>query len=72
MPLESLVLETDSPYLPPVPHRKDMPRRNESSYSKYVATLVASLLGVTYDEVASVTNGNAAWLFPEALSQVVS
>ncbi|MEL6134380.1 MAG: TatD family hydrolase, partial [Bacteroidota bacterium] len=56
IPLEYLVLETDSPYLPPVPHRKDKPRRNESSYTKYVATQIASLQGVTYEEVASVTN----------------
>lgn len=62
-PLEYLVLETDSPYLPPVPHRKDKPRRNESSYTKYVAQKLAELKGISYDKVATVTNGNAYKLF---------
>lgn len=63
IPLEYLVLETDSPYLPPVPHRKDKPRRNESSYTKYVAAQVAELHGVDYDSIARATNANAAALF---------
>ncbi|MEO0897889.1 MAG: TatD family hydrolase [Bacteroidota bacterium] len=66
MPLDLMVLETDSPYLPPVPHRKDKPRRNESSYTKYVAQKLAELKGVTYEEVASVTNQNALELFDRA------
>ncbi|MEO1414886.1 MAG: TatD family hydrolase [Bacteroidota bacterium] len=71
VPMEYIVLETDSPYLPPEPHRKDKPRRNESSYTTYVAQKIADLKGVTYDEVASVTNQNASRLFPEALSTLV-
>jgi TatD DNase family protein len=61
--LDLIILETDSPYLPPDPHRKDKPRRNESSYTKYVAAKIAELKGMSYDEVAEVTNGNAKSLF---------
>ncbi len=64
--LDYIVLETDSPYLPPEPHRKDKPRRNESSYTRYVAEKVAELQGITYDEVAAVTNQNALEVFPLA------
>ncbi|MEM9985971.1 MAG: TatD family hydrolase [Bacteroidota bacterium] len=64
LPLERLVLETDSPYLPPVPHRKDKPRRNESSYLRYVAEKIAELKGISYEEVAAVTNANAQAVFP--------
>ena len=65
-PLEFLVLETDSPYLPPVPHRKDKPRRNESSYTKYMAQKVAELKDISYEEVARITNENARVLFHKA------
>lgn len=61
--LNMIVLETDSPYLPPEPHRKDKPRRNESSYTKYVAAKIAELKGMTYDEVAEATNENAKSIF---------
>ncbi len=64
IPLEYIILETDSPYLPPEPHRKDKPRRNESSYTKYVCQQVADLKGLRYDEVADATNRNALELFP--------
>lgn len=63
IPMDYLVLETDAPYLPPVPHRKDKPRRNESSYTKYVAAQLAELHGIAYDSVARMTNANAAELF---------
>ncbi|MEL6190880.1 MAG: TatD family hydrolase [Bacteroidota bacterium] len=66
IPLEWIVLETDSPYLPPIPHRKDKPRRNESSYTHYVAEKVAELKNLPLDEVAEVTNMNAENLFYEA------
>ncbi|MEM7373476.1 MAG: TatD family hydrolase [Bacteroidota bacterium] len=66
IPLESIVLETDSPYLPPAPHRKDKPRRNESSYTKYVGAKLAELHNTTYDEVARITNANALQVFPKA------
>jgi TatD DNase family protein len=66
VPLEYIVLETDSPYLPPEPHRKDKVRRNESSYTKYVAVKLAEIKGVTKEEVARVTNQNAGWIFDKA------
>lgn len=58
--LEHLVLETDSPYLAPVPFRG---KRNESAYVKYVAATLAALKGVSEDEVATVTSDNAENLF---------
>ncbi len=57
--LQHIVLETDSPYLPPAPHRKDKPRRNESSYTKYIAAKLAELHASSYEEVAKITNENA-------------
>jgi TatD DNase family protein len=63
IPLEFIVLETDSPYLPPEPHRKDKPRRNESAYTRYVGQMVAELHGVSYEEVAETTNANARKVF---------
>lgn len=70
IPLDYLVLETDSPYLPPEPHRKDKPRRNESSYTRYVCQQVADLKGLRYDEVAAATNANALALFPRVAAQL--
>lgn len=58
--LEHLVLETDAPYLSPVPHRG---KRNESSYLKYIAAKLAKVKGVTIEEVAAITTANAQKLF---------
>ena len=58
--LENLVLETDSPYLSPVPFRG---KRNESSYVRHVADRVAEILNLTTDEVAQVTTENSVNLF---------
>lgn len=55
-----LLLETDSPYLAPVPYRG---KRNESSYVKTVAEKLAEIKSVTLDEVATVTTENALRLF---------
>lgn len=63
IPLEYIVLETDSPYLAPEPYRKAKNRRNESSYTTYVAEKIAEVKGITYEEVAEVTNRNAKELF---------
>ena len=60
MPLSRLILETDSPYLSPVPHRG---KRNESSYVRLVAERVAELTGRDLQEVARVTTDNARSLF---------
>lgn len=60
IPLERMVLETDSPYLSPVPHRG---KRNESSYVALVAETVARAHGVEIEHVAKVTTANAQRLF---------
>lgn len=58
--LNHLVLETDSPYLAPVPHRG---KRNESSYIPLVAECIAQIKGITVEEVADVTTRNAVSIF---------
>ncbi len=58
--LEKVVLETDSPYLAPVPHRG---KRNESSYLKYVVEKLAEYSGYSPQEVARITTENANKLF---------
>ncbi len=60
MPLGRLLLETDCPYLTPIPFRG---KRNEPAYVKYVAGKVAELREVSLDEVAEVTTRNARELF---------
>lgn len=58
--LEHLVLETDAPYLAPVPYRG---KRNEPAYLKYVAGKLAELRGSDVEEIARVTTENAKQLF---------
>ncbi len=58
--LQHLLLETDCPYLAPVPHRG---KRNEPAYLPFVLHRVAALLGKTPEEVAAATTANAAALF---------
>jgi TatD DNase family protein len=60
IPLESLVLETDAPYLTPVPFRG---KRNETSYIKYVAEKIAEIKGIDFKEVEAVTTANAKKIF---------
>jgi len=55
-PLEQLVLETDCPYLAPVPHRG---KRNSSLYLPYVAEEISRIKKVDYDTVIRITNENA-------------
>ena len=62
IPLDRILLETDSPYLPPVPFRG---KRNESSYIPYIADFLAGLHGCCVEEVARVTTANACRLFPK-------
>lgn len=59
-PFDKLLVETDAPYLTPVPFRG---KRNEPAYVKYVAEEVAKLRGVSYEEVAQQTTANANRLF---------
>jgi TatD DNase family protein len=60
IPLESIVLETDSPFLAPVPHRG---KRNESSYVIHIAERIALLKNISLEEVARITTQNARKLF---------
>lgn len=60
IPLERILLETDSPYLTPVPHRG---KRNESSYIPHIAEKLALQKGIDIAEVAKVTTENAKRLF---------
>jgi TatD DNase family protein len=60
IPLEHVVLETDAPYLAPVPFRG---KRNESAYLKYVVEKLAEVKGVSIEDVAAVTTENARKLF---------
>jgi TatD DNase family protein len=60
IPLERILLETDSPYLTPVPHRG---KRNESSYIPHIAEKLAIQKGISIEEVARTTTANAIRLF---------
>lgn len=60
IPLEHLLLETDAPYLTPVPYRG---KRNEPAYVKFVAEEIASLRGISLEEVAQTTTQNARKVF---------
>jgi TatD DNase family protein len=60
IPLEKIMLETDAPYLSPVPYRG---KRNESSYIPIIAERLAEIKRVTLGEVAQLTTANAEALF---------
>lgn len=60
IPLEYLLLETDDPYLAPVPFRG---KENQPMYVKYVAEEIASLRGITPEEVAKTSTENAKKIF---------
>jgi TatD DNase family protein len=60
IPMEHLVLETDSPFLTPVPYRG---KRNESKYVIYIAEKLAEIKGLTLQETAEITTANATNLF---------
>jgi TatD DNase family protein len=65
IPLQRLLLETDAPFLAPVPHRG---RRNESSYLPEIAGKVAEIHRLGVQEIASITSRNAEQLFQLAPS----
>jgi TatD DNase family protein len=58
--LENMLLETDTPYLPPVPHRG---KRNEPSYVVHTAQKIAELKGISVEEVGKITTANAKKLY---------
>ena len=58
--LKHIVLETDSPYLAPVPHRG---KRNESAYLTLVSDKISDIYGISLEEVAATTTKNAKDVF---------
>ncbi len=60
IPIERVLLETDAPYLTPTPHRGE---RNDSSYIPLIAAFIAERKGLSTEEVAAITTGNAKRLF---------
>lgn len=65
LPQDRLVLETDAPYLAPVPHRG---RRNESAYVRDTALKVAEVMELSPEELAEITSTNALKLFAKVSS----
>ena len=63
VPLSRIVLETDSPYMAPVPHRGE---RNDSSLIPFVINKLAEVYGKTPDEIADITTDNVKRIFPLA------
>lgn len=64
LPLKKLLVETDAPYLAPMPHRG---KRNEPAFTKHTAEFIANLKGIPYEEVARVTTDNFFKLFTKAV-----
>ena len=62
-PLDRILVETDSPYLAPPPHRG---RRNEPAYVAHTAKVGAELFGMDYADFAAATSANFDRLFPKA------
>jgi len=60
MPADRMLVETDCPYLAPVPHRG---KPNQPAFVRHVAEYIAELRGETYEQVASVTTDNFRTLF---------
>ena len=60
LPLDRILIETDAPYLTPIPFRG---RPNYPEYVKYVAQFLADLRGVSYDDVAKQTYKNTCDVF---------
>ena len=58
--LKHLVLETDAPYLAPMPYRG---KRNESSYLYHIAEKVATIYNISIEELAAITTNNSMEIF---------
>ncbi|MBZ6076971.1 TatD family hydrolase [Microvirga puerhi] len=65
IPRDRLLVETDAPYLAPVPHRG---KTNEPSYVSHTARVLADVVGVTESEIAEITTANFYRLFTKAAS----
>lgn len=61
IPLQNIVLETDAPYLAPVPYRG---KCNQSSYIPIIAAKIAEIKGIDIQDVATITTNNAEMVFP--------
>jgi TatD DNase family protein len=71
-PLDRLLVETDAPYLAPLPHRG---KRNEPAYVRHTAGVLADVMGISLIELAAATTANAERLFsklPRTMSRTVS
>lgn len=60
VPIDRMLVETDSPFLAPIPHRG---KKNQPAYTRFVAEKVAELKGLSFDEVARITTKNSEKLF---------
>lgn len=60
VPSDRILIETDAPYLPPVPHRGEL---NRSTYMYFTALEIANLRGVTIEEIEKITTENAKRIF---------
>ena len=70
MPLDRCLIETDSPYLAPVPYRGKV---NTPAYVPYVAHQIAALKGVSVEAVADATSRNFERLFrPQAVQEITA
>jgi TatD DNase family protein len=58
--MDRILLETDSPYMAPVPHRG---KRNEPAFLVFTAEKLAEMYGVTVDQLSRMTTDNARMLF---------
>ena len=67
VPLDRLLIETDSPYLAPVPYRGKL---NQPAYVKHVAEEIARLREMSFDEIATATTHNFFQLFPQLFPQI--
>ena len=65
MPLDRILVETDSPYLAPIPHRG---KRNEPGWVAHTAKTLAEVRGLTLEELAALTTANFRRLYPKAVA----
>lgn len=69
VPLDRILIETDAPYLAPVPHRG---RTNQPAFVRHVAEEIARVRGISLEAVAEATTGNFLRLFPQTSSQILA
>jgi len=60
IPIESLLIETDSPFLTPEPFRG---KRNEPSYVRFIAHKISEIKNISFEKVAQITSENALKIF---------